>query len=387
MNEKIYLKDYILNYDKLNNYLIFLEKKYYSKFKKEKSIGKTTLGYDINIYKIGHGKKHVLIMGATHGTEIVTVYFVLELIITLLEDTKIYLKYNKDFTFHFIPLVNPEGFIISTSSLHNNLNTKNLYEIEKISKKYLQCYNIDDKIAMNQADVKVSKLYRNVLQSKICDLPINFKSNVKKILMNCNLDEGVLPTWSANSCGIDINSNSIHKFKEIVALRKKQKFAKLRYNDIPVNKPSPMSFPGKFTFELRCPENLALYNYIDSLFSKNLDYSCKDNLVALFSYHSTGGEIYGYPDINYASLRQIRMHIDAMEIYSKYTGYKKINENLKYGIMDFYRIILDDVVSLTIELSKLNGNPIGPFSDINLLNNEIINNKKAIFATLDSFIK
>lgn len=387
MTEKIYLKDYVLTYDKLNNYINFLLKKYKDKFIKEDIIGKTCFNYDINSYKIGYGKNHVLILGTTHGTEIITTYFVLETITTILEDTTLYLEYSKNFTFHFIPLLNPEGFIISTSSLPHNFKTSDIKEIEKISTKYLKSYNIDDKIADTQKNVKVPKLYRQVLTSNLSHIPNEcMRRKVSNILNNCLLKEDVLPTWSANGSGIDINSNSIHKFKKMVALRKKQRFGKLRYNDIPVTKPSPISYPGISTFEVRCPENLALYKYIDKLFLNNMNYSTKDKLVAIFSYHSTGGEIYGFPDIEYVDLKQVRLHLNAMNIYSKYTGYKKINEVLKYGIMDFYRIVLDDVVTLTIELSKKNGNPIGPLSNIEEFNKEILDNKKAIFATIDSLI-
>ena len=60
-----------------------------------------------------------------------------------------------------------------------------------------------------------------------------------------------------------------------------------------------------------------------------------------------------------------------------------MEDKYKFGVMDYYRECLDNVLSLTIELSKLNANPIGPFSNIELLNNEIIENKNSIIATLD----
>ena len=102
-------------------------------------------------------------------------------------------------------------------------------------------------------------------------------------------------------------------------------------------------------------------------------------LIAVFSFHSTGGEIYGYPDKNITSSKNISLHKKAVNIYSNITGYTPINEDLKYGVMDFYRSYLENTVSLTIELSKLNGNPIGPLANIDNLFNEFIKNKKAIF--------
>ncbi|MEG2348387.1 MAG: M14 family zinc carboxypeptidase [Clostridia bacterium] len=385
MIEKIYVKDYIITYEKFNNYLNTLLKKNKSKFIKDFPIGITSFGYTIDHYKIGNGKNHVIVLGATHGTEIITSYFVLEMISTLLEDTTLYLNLSKNFTFHFIPILNPEGYIISTSCLPFNFKDYSINEIEKISSKYLKKYNIDDNLASK--NMKVPKLHREVLKASTSFINNTaLQKEVDIILKKCKLGGNVTPTWSANGKGIDINSNSIHKFKEITALRKSQKFAPLRYNDIPVTNPSPMSYPGFSTFEKRCPENLALYKFIDTLFNYNLNYSVKDKLVAIFSYHATGGQIYGFPDNKYSSLSQISLHLNSMNVYSKYTGYSKINETLKYGIMDFYRIVLDDVLCLTIELSKKNGNPIGPLSNIEDFNKDIINNKLAIFKTIENLI-
>ena len=154
-------------------------------------------------------------------------------------------------------------------------------------------------------------------------------------------------------------------------LRQKQKCANLRYNNIPVTIPSPMSYPGREVFDKSVIENFILYNFIMKLYkTKNIKY--------IFSFHSTGGEIYGVPDIKYASLNQMQIHKTASDIYSKITSYTQINEKLKYGIMDFYRIALEGTVSLTIELSKINANPIGPFSNLENLNYEFILNKNAI---------
>ena len=74
----------------------------------------------------------------------------------------------------------------------------------------------------------------------------------------------MLTIWASNGLGVDQNSNSIHRFKEMKTLRKKQKCAALRYNIIPVTMPSPMSYPGEFTFD-RSLENLSLYRYINYL--------------------------------------------------------------------------------------------------------------------------
>ena len=88
--------------------------------------------------------------------------------------------------------------------------------------------------------------------------------------------------------------------------------------------------------------------------------------------------------IDRVSKNNIKLHDLAMDIYSSETGYTKIEEELKYGVMDYYRAYFENVVSLTIELSKLNGNPIGPFSDLDSLFNEFSNNKKAILKAIEN---
>ena len=85
--EKLYLNEYILSYSKINNLLQNICSN--NKNIKNECIGKTAFGYDINSFKIGNGQKHILIIGGTHGCEIVTVYFNIEFLFTILNDIKI----------------------------------------------------------------------------------------------------------------------------------------------------------------------------------------------------------------------------------------------------------------------------------------------------------
>ncbi len=378
---KIYLNEYILSYNKVQNLICYLENNFRDKFKFDDVVCKTSFDYQINSYKIGTGRKHIIIFGGTHGCEIITVYFVLEFILTLLLNDKLYNEYANKYTFHFIPILNPEGYTISTSNLLANTSKLSIEELEKFATNYLQCYEQDDYLALQGK--KLDKRYKKAIQASIENIPdIDIQRSVKKILKSCKLDESVLPIWSANGLGIDLNSNSIHKFKEIKKLRKLQKVGKLRYNDIPVTKPSPLSYPGSCTFDKRVPENVGLYKYIKKIYSLK-DTSEDEKLTSIFSYHSTGGEIYGFCDLAYANKKQIEIQSAGMLEYEKYTGYSKINEKLKYGVMDFYRVALDNVCSLTIELSKVNANPIGFLSNIDNFKEEILNNKKALLKTID----
>lgn len=361
----IYLNNYVLSYNKVNNllYKICMNNKNIVK----ECIGKTAFGYNIESYTIGTGKKHVLLIGATHGCELVTVYFNLDFLLTILNDIVI----QKEYTFHIIPILNPEGYIISSSNVISNLENLNEYEFEMLATKYMNVYNKCDELALQGK--KIRDGFYLVLKSSINNIDnLYMRRNVGRILNSCNLSEYVLPIWTANGLGIDQNSNSIHRFKQMKNLREKQKCATLRYNIIPVTMPSPMSYPGEFTFD-RSLENLSLYRYINNL-DKNYD------LKYIFSFHSTGGEIYGYPET--CNSKKINRYTDAMNIYSVFTGYKIINENLKYGVMDYYRMFLDNTICLTIELSKFNGNPIGPYSNLIEFKEDIVKNKEAVIETI-----
>ena len=71
---RIYLNDYVLSYQKIVNMLnlLCIKKDCITK----ECIGKTAFGYDILCYKIGKGDKHILLIGATHGLENITAFFV-----------------------------------------------------------------------------------------------------------------------------------------------------------------------------------------------------------------------------------------------------------------------------------------------------------------------
>jgi len=363
--KKLRLNEYILSYSKVNNLLKSLCEK--NRNMKRECIGKTAFGYDIESYTIGKGNKHIMLVGATHGCEIVTVYFNIEFLLTVLNDEKL----QKEYTFHIIPILNPEGYIISSCNVISNISNLNEYELEMFATKYMNIYNKCDELAQNGEKIKYG--FYNVLKSNINNID-NFymRKNVKRILNSCNLSECVLPIWTANGLGIDQNSNSIHRFKEMKMLRAKQKCAAKRYNIIPVTIPSPMSYPGEFTFD-RSLENLALYRYINKL-NKNC------NLKYIFSFHSTGGEIYGYPESD--DKLKINAYKEAMKVYSFVTEYKIIDEKLKYGVMDYYRKYFNNTICLTIELSKFNGNPIGPYSNLVEFEQDIIKNKEAIIETI-----
>lgn len=375
----MFLNEYILSYDSVIYRLDKLCEDYSNLIVKKDPIGYTTFGFPIDYYKIGNGDKDVILIAATHGCELVTITYLLEFIYTIINKNDKYSKYLDEYSFHIIPILNPEGYIISSSNVLHNTDNMDINMLQKYSKKYLELYDQDDLNAKN--NIKCEKLYKKLMITSSEFIPyLKLRCNVDKILKGCKLDNRVLPVWSSNGMGIDINSNSIHEFENMKKFRNSSKYARLRYNDIPVNIPSPNGYPGDEIFDKRCPENTALYNFVNKIYSNK-------KLSLFISYHSTGAEIYGYPNKTLTSRNQYNTIINGLKYFSKLTNYTPINENLKYGVMDYYRVSLENTVTLTVELSKLNGNPIGPFANIYSLNNEFENNINSIFYTLDCISK
>jgi hypothetical protein len=371
----MYINKYILSYENVIFKLDQLCKYYGNIITKQDPIGHTTFNFPINYYKIGTGKKDVILIAATHGCELVTTTFILEFIYTIINKTNNYMNYINEYCFHIIPILNPEGYIISSSNVLFNIQNMNFTSIQNYSKRYINLYNEDDLNA--KMGLKCEKLYKTLMKTSCKFITnLNLRENVDKILKECDLDSRVLPVWSSNGMGIDINSNSIHEFENMKKFRNVSKYGRLRYNDIPVDMPSPHGYPGDKIFDKRCPENIALYNFVNNIYNNK-------KLKLFISYHSTGAEIYGYPGCNLVSKKQYELILSGLKFYSFFTNYAPINETLKYGVMDYYRASLKDTITLTVELSKLNGNPIGPFSNLKSLNKEFSNNIDSIFYTLD----
>lgn len=96
-----------LPFSQLNNYLDI-------KFPEKISIGKSFLGNDIFHIKTGNGKKHILAWSQMHGNESTgtrAMFDALELLKLENEWSKSILN---EFTFHFIPMLNPDGSTLYT---------------------------------------------------------------------------------------------------------------------------------------------------------------------------------------------------------------------------------------------------------------------------------
>ena len=83
----------------------------------KRCIGHTTYNYPLYDFIVGSGKKDLFLVGGIHGSEIVGVDFLSQ----LLENIDLLTNYDPNLvTLHIIPLLNPEGFDITTSTMANN---------------------------------------------------------------------------------------------------------------------------------------------------------------------------------------------------------------------------------------------------------------------------
>lgn len=132
-------------------------------------LGYTRYGYPIDLISVGHGQKDIFIVGGTHSSEIVSVDYVLQLINNLPN----FGEFDPNiFTIKFIPIQNPEGFDICTSSL-SNINS---IDFESKSKEYFLRYRTDSLIFKAVNDF--NKLFDDCLDASILlDRIKNFINN------------------------------------------------------------------------------------------------------------------------------------------------------------------------------------------------------------------
>ena len=358
--------NYIIDYDILNQKL-----KEMKNLKKQTSI-KTRLGTEVPYYTYGNGEKHVIIVGGTHGSEIISVDFVLKLMDYISNKKEMFKSFDENkYTIHFIPVQNPEGFIVSTSAIRTLIPKEmSLEDSEKICKKYYELYRQDDINVKNNSEDRSLKLHQkmfiDVNENSIPKKYRKLKESINKIMSDNRIPKGSMISYRANGTGVELNRNvpfnpGIESIKN-----KKIEYGNLRYNNIPKTIPGPIGVPCKdinnFEYE---PENQFLYQLIDKLSNEN-------KLKCCLLFHGTGGAIFFKPlfetygnNINENQKEKIEnINKELANKYHEITQYTLIeNEDKTAKSFDSYLRILYPGI-LLIELSKMGGNPIGPYGDV-----------------------
>ena len=338
-------------------------------------IGFSEFGLPIEHYTIGHGPKHIVVSASYHAAEIITSIFAVRLMEEIANDSNFP---EEKYTIDFLPIINPEGYLITTSMQDLYLGS-NTSEEEKIAKAkvYWSSYKEDTTIP---AKVRKGELPESALREKkkyqalfdhinlyeyLKEYPL-IKEKVLSIIRKNNYPIGVLAAWTSNASGIDLSQNvpfnpAIKNMQEHHPV-----YNHLAYSNTRKDIPGPVNCPCRdlmnFSFE---KENLAMLNFFETLRSRP-----NEELIAYFNYHSVMGTIYqrtvkedsmidlyqiNYENKvieNYLSSRIIRSK-NAYDIMEGEDPYGYINEffRLKYGI------------NIQIELSKMGSNPIGPLAD------------------------
>lgn len=358
--------NYIIDYEIVKKRL-----KEMPNIQKQKSI-KTNLGYEIPYYTYGKGENHIVIVGGTHGSEIISVDFVLKVMDMVSNKKEPFKSFDENtYTLHFIPLQNPEGFIASTSAIRTLISENmSLEQMEKVCKKYYELYKQDDTNTKNNPNDRSLKLHQQMfIDANVNCIPDKhqyLKHTLNNIFSNEKIPKGSMISYRANGSGIELNRNvPINSGIEDIK-NNQEKYGSLRYNNIPTTVPGPIGIPCKdvnnFEYE---PENKFLNNLLDKLYKEN-------KLKYCLLYHGTGGAIYYKPlfdayknDLTKEKQKYIETINKKLAIkYSEITNYNLIeDEDKNVKSYDSYlRTIYPGI--LLIELSKMGGNPIGPYGDI-----------------------
>ena len=325
----------------------------------------------IRHFTLGNGSKQVVVTGGQHANEIITVTFIIELMNYLSKNNIVF----EDLTIHFIPMLNPEGYVVISSAIKEKLG-KNSTDSEKIKFcfDYYKAFR-NDTINKDNPFKQHQKLFEEINSSSIRDHNI-LKDAVGEILIPH--PKGSIIDWASNGNGIDLNSNTAVNIKKDKELNKSA-----AYNNLRLDIPSPIGYPGNnqsknFTQEI---EVISLENLLKSL---------KNNCVAFLNYHSVGGLIYQRPENNDRFITNYNYLLS--KFYQEHTIKNSGNYDIKKGQSGKVTSVNDELRlkypgDILIELSPMGGNPIGPFGDPNNIKSTIESNIQSFIYTMSNLNK
>lgn len=369
------MKNNILDYEQINENLSEIIKN--GVIKEAQHLAITEGGLPIRHFIVGNGNEDIVITGATHGSEIITSDFVVKLMQNIDKNSFEWKNILKNFTLHFVPVLNPEGYLISTSAIRKLIPREmSIQEAQNLCYRYYSLYKLDDTKSNNNVKLHL-KMFDGIDYTCIPQKYSKIRENVKNILdKNPDLPKNCMHIWSANSNGIDIQANSnINPCINKIMNNEKLYMKSQRHNNIDYSHPGPINCPFDkdkgFKFER---ETKAISDLLESL-------NKEGKLFAYLNYHSTGGMIFQRPAYVPEEMNISKEEIEKKEIvnflfarlYSDNTYKSKEQQannnyliNLKNSkatsTNDIFRLLYP--VDLLIELSPMGGNPIGPYGDI-----------------------
>lgn len=325
----------------------------------------------IRHFTLGNGSKQVVVAGSQHANEIITVTFVLNLMSYLVKNNIVF----EDLTIHFIPILNPEGYVVISSAIKERLG-KNSTDSEKIKFcfDYYKAFR-NDTINRDNPFKQHQKIFEEINNNSIKGYSI-LKDSVGEILIHH--PKGSIIDWASNGNGIDLNANTKINIKKEGTLNKT-----IAYNNIRADIPSPIGHPGNnqsknFTQEV---EVISLQQLLDKL---------KNSCTMFLNYHSVGGLIYQRPENDDKFITSYNY------ILSKFYQENTIKNASKYDIVKGQsgkvtsvndELRLKYPGDILIELSPMGGNPIGPFGDPNNIKSTIESNIQSFIYTMSNLNK
>lgn len=379
-----------LNYHDVNKRLNDLVNNRENKIsvKKEYPIGFTDFNLPIDHYTMGSGPKHIIVTGSYHASEIITTIFLVQLMEDLASSKD---SFNiEEYTIHFIPMVNPEGYLITTEMQSLYLN-KGETEEEKIAlaRDYYQKYR-SDAILSTQANkvlrdsaatleqkeeavrtLRGKKQYQSLFddiseEEFLKDYP-ELRKSVRDILNNNGYPIGVCAAWSANGHGVDLSQNVPFNVNLPVYQKSREPiYGANAYTNLRKDRPGPINAICRdldnFTFE---KENLHMLEFLAQLNKRS-----NGQIVGFVNYHSVMGKIYQRPvkdqgmldlyGIDYSD-KLVENYVGA-RLFREENGYDIIEEEDPYSyINEYFRLRYG--VNIQVELSRMGSNPIGPLAD------------------------
>lgn len=360
----------------------FLDKLKDSNFVEQKPIAYTSIAnLPVRHFTLGNGKNHVVVTSCQHANEVIGASFIVSLM-KHLKDNDIAFE---GLTIHFIPILNPEGYIVNTSAIKKRtegmLNPTDFYSL------YHKLYQKDDAslehIKMHQ------ELFKDIkADTCISDDFLSLKKNVSNILGI--YPQGSIINWASNGRGVDLNSNSQNCIVLPWQLNRKK-----AYSNIRIDIPGPIGYPGK-TKDKNFKEEKEVIGLKELLKELN---TYPNYLLAFLNYHSTGGLIYQAPEIDTTNFITIYNYL-LSKLYQD-----RAREIIKKGILSLkkdYRIIKNKsgiitsvndelrtkfVGNLLIELSTLCSNPLGPFSNCKNYATTISSNIAAFINVINNLLE
>lgn len=371
----------ILDFDEMNEQLNQLVH-----FKEQEAIGMTTFQYPIRHFTYGTGPYHVILTAGTHASELITNCFLIHFMKEL--DQHMFLD-SKQFTLHFIPILNPEGTIILTSAIRTVIPRKiTPFWEELLCIQYYTNSRLEDNYVIEKED-KDNKLqmwmFRYADSNCIPKKHKQLRESVKEIIETEKLPKGAMIAWSSNGVGIDLNAN-VPNPRYIKAMRQKIPFYhELRLNQISMTSKGPIGCPfrsNQFQFE---PENKAIIRLYKDLIKK-------EKVLGSFIYHACGNLIYYLDETDEKvnkenSIQNTKYNLQIAKKYQEATGYRILKDHKETTVDYMLKKILPGTI--LVELGNIRSTPLSQFIDsIDLVYSHIMNdNKKALIETIEMMKK